>query len=266
MNPASELTQKITNFIKDLAAATDAAARSGEMRAFLSACARFHRYSLNNQILIMMQRPDATQVAGYNRWKDLNRFVRKGEHGIAILAPCTYTKGEGEDAKTQVFFKITHVFDVSQTDGEPLPEPPNWKSPAHLAELDARLIDFARSKNITVTVEAQADGSQGYSDGGAIVLDPSAGTKTLIHEIAHELLHHGDDRKQFTRPEKEIEAEAVAYTVASYFDLPQLACPNYLATFGATAEDITARMHRISRAAQEIINAVEPQEEGQSHE
>jgi len=218
-------------------------------------------------MLIFFANPNATRVAGYNAWKSFNRFVRRGEHGIPILAPCTYTKGEGEEGQTKIFFKITYVFDISQTEGEPLPEPPDWKNPARLADLEARLIDFARSKNITVTIE-KCGNAQGKSTGGAIVLDPTAGTATLIHELAHEILHRDNTRSQTDRQTREIEAESVAYVVASYFDLPQLESPNYLALWEANAEQITARLQRINRAAQEIINSVEPktQEGEKSHE
>jgi antirestriction protein ArdC len=102
--------------------------KSHALTAFLAAAARFHEYSFGNVMLITMQKPDATRVAGFNAWKKLNRFVRKGEKGIVIIAPMRIRpKEHAEDAandEEQAFlrFKAAYVFDVSQTEGEPLPE------------------------------------------------------------------------------------------------------------------------------------------------
>src|SRR5438105_5292083 len=92
----------------------------------LEQAARFHDYSLGNLLLIAFQRPDATRVAGFQTWKSMGRYVRKGEKGIAILAPMTYRRTETDDEGTEQTvvglrgFRVVHVFDVSQTDGEPL--------------------------------------------------------------------------------------------------------------------------------------------------
>src|ERR1017187_339871 len=114
----------------------------------LRAPARFHRYSANNLMLILMQRPDATRVAGFRTWLDLGRHVRKGENGIAILAPCVYGGQTREDQETGerltterrvVGFRVVHVFDVSQTDGDELPSPVTHLEGDSAAELLARL-------------------------------------------------------------------------------------------------------------------------------
>src|SRR5690242_4478341 len=106
-----------------LAAAVEAMADSETFGAWLRARSAFHDYSFNNTLLIVSQRPDATQVAGYRTWQKLGRQVRKGEHGIRILAPCVVKRetDEGEE-RSAMFFRTVSVFDVSQTDGEPLPE------------------------------------------------------------------------------------------------------------------------------------------------
>jgi hypothetical protein len=252
---ASELTKQITARIETLAQATDAAIQSETMRTYLETCARFHTYSPNNVWLILFNMPTASHVAGFNAWHKFNRFVRKGEHGIPILAPCPYKSDEGEN---KIWFKVTYVFDISQTDGEPLPPPPDWKSPGHLYLIDQGLLEFAQTKGIAVKIE-NCGSAQGVSKGGEIILDPTAGTKTLIHELAHELLHKGDDN-HLDHTTKEIEAEATAYAVAAHFGLPDLASPNYIALCGGAAQDITARLHRIIKTASEIINAIEPQE------
>ena len=187
----NELSQSITARIQELAEATDAARMSEEMVRYLEACARFHQYSPFNIWLILMACPYATHVAGYQTWRSLGRYVRKGERGIPILAPIFYREDSGDPDSRQVLtgFRSVYVFDVSQTDGKPLPEPPDWKSPEQNQKLFDRLVEFAKTKGISVSVKKLDREIQGVSLGGSIVVDPCAGTKTLIHEIAHELLH-----------------------------------------------------------------------------
>ena len=192
-NTSVDLKARITKHIQELAEATDAARVSEEMLRYLETCARFHQYSLHNLWLILLSKPDASQVAGFKKWQSMGRCVRRGEHGIPILAPIfsTVTDEDGVELQRLVGFKVVYVFDISQTEGEPLPEPPNWKSPEKNAELQARLLRFAEHKGIQVELEHLGHDIQGVSKGGKVGIDPEAGTKTLIHEIAHELLHHG---------------------------------------------------------------------------
>ena len=188
----------------------------------------------------------------------MGRYVRKGERGIPILAPIfsTITNDKGEEEQRLVGFKVVYVFDVSQTAGEPLPEPPDWKSPEKNAELQERLINFAQSKGIQVQVKSIGRDIQGVSMGGKIILDPQAGTKTLIHEIAHEMLHHVK-HVLTDHTYRELEAESVAYVVARHFGLNGLSSPNYNALHGATADLIMEHLERIRNTAAEIINAIE---------
>jgi hypothetical protein len=205
-----------------------------------------------------MEKPDATMVAGFHKWITMKRFVRKGEHGIAILAPVLVPE-ENEDGiqfEKLVGFKTVYVFDISQTDGEPLPEPPNWKSPEQNALLTKRLMDFAECRGIQVQLKKLTGDIQGVSTGGIIILSPEAGTKTLVHEIAHELLHHKETRLML-HAERELEAEAVAYVVGKHFGLDGLSSPNYVALHGANAEMIMEHMERIRGIAKEIIQALE---------
>ncbi len=100
------------------------------MLRYLDAFSRFHRYSLYNTWLILMNRPDATHVCGFRQWNSFNRFVKKGEVGIPILAPISVKQETEENKEDRLIlrgFKICHVFDVP-TSGEPLPEPPDWKN------------------------------------------------------------------------------------------------------------------------------------------
>lgn len=128
-----ELTDRA---IDQLAADLDAG-RSAALVTYLDTMSRFHRYSLGNQMLIALQRPDATHVAGFHAWKKFDRLVNKGEKGIVILAPVTRVVGSTEEVQPDgstkerqvrriVNAKPVHVFDVSQTRGEPLPEFPRY--------------------------------------------------------------------------------------------------------------------------------------------
>jgi hypothetical protein len=204
-----------------------------------------------------MECPNASMVAGFKKWQSMGRFVRKGELGIPILAPIfkKVDDDEGEEVEKLIGFKVVYVFDITQTDGDPLSEPPDWKSPEKNAELAKLLMDFARSKYIIVEVEDLPGEIQGVSSGGKIILDPEAGTKTLIHEIAHEMLHQVEDSPK-DKTIRELEAESVAYVVAKHFGLEGLSSPNYTALHGATAEMILEHMERIRKSATEIINAL----------
>lgn len=156
-NSSQELSTKLTAHIAELAQATDAARMSEEMMAYLEMCSRFHRYSVQNLWLILMAHPDATHVAGYTRWHAMKRYVLKGEHGIPILAPVIVKVDEdGVPDRKLVGFRVVYVFDASQTAGEPLPEPPNWKSPEQNMLLTERLSQYAERIGITVTVQELA--------------------------------------------------------------------------------------------------------------
>jgi len=124
-------TDKIRQLHETLLTQVQALVDGDDWREFLTVASRFHRYSANNILLILAQRADATRVGGYRCWKALGRQVRKGERGIAILAPCVYrsrpvddaeTDGPSEQARVLRGFRAVHVWDVSQTDGEALPD------------------------------------------------------------------------------------------------------------------------------------------------
>ena len=261
-----ELGAKINEHIEALATATDEALVSSVMGDFLDNCANFHRYSPGNQFLIQCFHPGATRVAGFNDWKTKHkRYVTseaKGK-GIPILAPNIYkTDPDDPDSGHEIRgFRVVYVYDVSLTDGEPLPPVPDWKSPEMDAKLSSRLTGFATEQGIEVEIVEQHGGAQGRSLGGTIQLDPSAGTKTLIHELAHELLHK-TGTGFCSKPSKirELEAESVGYVVATHFGVNGLASPNYIALNGATSEEILAHMKVIRDCATTIISAIEEKE------
>lgn len=255
---ANELHLKIHEHLQELAQATDEAKQSEQMQRYLGFCSKFHSYSLGNIWLIMLAKPEATFVAGFHKWKSMGRWVRKGERGIPILAPVLIKQEDqdGIETKHLVGFKVVYVFDVAQTLGKPLPEPPDWKSPEKNLELNERLIQFAQSHDISVNYKSLRGEAQGVSRGGAIDIDLIAGTKTLVHEIAHELLHKAEEN-QFSRNIKEIEAEAIAYVVCAYYDLKGLNSPNYIANFLNDAAVIHTHLERIRSTAAKIITTID---------
>jgi antirestriction protein ArdC len=195
--------------------------KSEALTRYLSAMGRFHRYSFHNVMLIYTQKREATHVAGFNSWRKLGRYVRKGEKGILILAPMTFKRAEPETAikddeeQTILRFKAAYVFDISQTEGEPLPEfaAVQGDPAGHTAQLKQFALDHA----IEISYSASIAPALGQSSGGKIVLlpglSPAEEFATLAHELAHELLHQGERRTGTTKTLRETEAEAVAFVV-----------------------------------------------------
>ena len=185
---------------------------------YLSVMSRFHRYSVNNTMLIYMQKPDATLVAGYNKWKDqFERHVKKGEHGITIIAPTPYKKKIEEqkldpDTKAPILdkdgkiiteekeieipmFRPVKVFDVSQTDGKPLPELASSLS-GNVPNYEAFMEALRRSAPVPITFEAMAADTDGYfsADHQKIAIRQGMSevqtVSATVHEIAHSKLHN----------------------------------------------------------------------------
>ena len=251
---SNDLLKKVQGYLETLALETDLARKSEEMQRYLDFVARFHQYSPSNIFLIMLAKPEATQVAGFQSWKKMGRYVKKGEKGIPIFAPMIHKEDPDNDNPPKVLsgFRIVYVFDVSQTVGDPLPPVPDWKSPEKNVELNEKLIRFAESKGITVTFKDLPGETQGVSKGGKIEISLNAGTKTLIHEIAHEMMHHGKDGP-IDRDVREMEAESVAYVVSKNFGVDGLCCHKYISLHGISSEIICQDMVRIHQYASEII-------------
>jgi hypothetical protein len=236
--------------------------QSDQLTALLKTMARFHRYSFHNVCLIASQRPDATRVAGFHTWRSLGRFVRKGEKGIVILAPIVGRRSDAdeEDSKRVIGFRAAYVFDVAQTDGEPLPEvatasgDPGARTPALRRAIDARGI---------VIEDADAlDGALGMSCGGRIQivkgLAPAEEFVVLVHEFAHELLHRAADRPA-SRDTRELEAEAVAFVVGEAIGLyVGDAARDYIHLYRGDRDGLLSSLDRIRSAASLILSALEP--------
>ena len=259
---AQDLTAAIDQSIQALAAETDAARQNEAFRLWLTTMSRFYSYSFGNQMLIAFQRPTASHVAGFRRWQSMNRFVRKGEKGIRILAPIIRRKEEEttKDGKTSRIagFRVASVFDIAQTDGEPLPEAPEHDATTGSEDLLPKVEAGIRACGIELVYKAIAGGVQGLSRGGTIEIEQeqtiSAKCGTAVHEWAHEQLHK-NNRGQ-GKQQRELEAEAVAFAVLTHYGM-QPGSQFYLASYGITGEMLSATMQTISTTARQIIERIE---------
>lgn len=243
--------------------------QSATLTRYLAAMARFHRYSFNNIMLIYTQREDASHVAGFHAWRKLGRFVRKGEKGILILAPMIFKRDdtaspETDEQESIVRFKAAYVFDVAQTDGEPLPEfaTVHGDPAGHLE----RLKQFTTDRNITLEYSASIAPARGVSRGGRIALlpdlSPADEFAVLSHEIAHEMLHRGERRTQTDKTVRETEAEAVAFVVCQSIGLETgTAASDYIQLYSGDRETLAASLEFIQQTACEIIAALQPKAE-----
>jgi antirestriction protein ArdC len=255
---------------------------SDDWVAALRFAAKFHRYSFRNQILIATQASErgfeATRVAGYRKWQELGRQVRKGETGLAILAPSRRKteNAEGETEYRLVGFRAIAVFDVSQTDGDPLPETPEFaveltgddappvEPVAGLVEEEGFEFDFGDAG-------PERNGYTSWADRRVVVdasLEPAQAFKTAVHEAAHVLLH---DRDGGDRPDcrglVEVEAESVAFVVSEALGLDAAGYSfGYVAGWAASTDDedpvdaIQKSGDRIVKAAGRILETYERKE------
>ena len=242
-----------------------AAGDSEWLTRYLKMMGHFHNYSFGNLILIVSQFPQATRVAGYRTWlTKFGRQVKKGEKGIRILAPmigkAKDENGNPDDSERRVYgFRIVSVFDVSQTEGDELPDIGSYQGePSEYLE---SLESFVESKGITLKWEAPEGGALGVSLGGTIMVDPSLESPvrfaTLVHEVAHEMLHRSDRREQTDKSLRETEAEAVAFAVCNAVNIESNGhAENYIKLHQGDAEKLRASLDYIREAACEILNAL----------
>lgn len=257
-------TQKISQSVKEL--------RTSEGYTRMLKCmSAFHKYSLNNVIMILMQMPEATQVAGFSTWKKMKRFVKKGEHGIRIFAPLVRkvvrTNADSEEtAATKICgFKLVSVFDISQTDGEPLPEVPLLPDVVGSVDRFEEIMDAFRSvTDYEICCGPVRDGAYGLCNHRDKTITLMKGMSeaqqigTLAHEVAHSLLHALPC--PLDTPTREIEAESVAYMVCAHFGLDTSAFSfEYLASWslGMEDEDFTCRVADLQKTASKIISGIE---------
>ena len=247
-------------------AADLAAGQSRQLKDYLTMLGRFHRYSLANVFLIAMQCPGATHVAGYRAWQGLGRQVRRGEHAIRILAPII-RRTRHEDPKeeeTVVAFRTVGVFDIGQTSGEPLPQFARVRGDP--GKYLRRLEEFIGSRGIVLRHTDAIGSADGFSSGGQIALraglEPATEFSVLAHELAHEMLHQGQEQVATSRMVRETEAEAVAFVVCQAIGLEAgTASSDYIQLYQGSKETLVAALERIQQTAVEIIRAIIPARE-----
>ena len=281
-----EITASIEDGIKELF-------QSESYAQYLQTMSRFHHYSVNNQVLIHMQKPDATLVAGFNKWKNqFGRNVIKGEHGIKIIAPTPFKKKieqEKLDPDTQLpmldadgkiiteektiqipMYKPVTVFDVSQTEGKPLPQLAHDLS-GNVANYDVFMEALRRSSPVPISMEVMGGGMDGYFDlehqdiairkGMSEVQTVSA----VIHEMAHALLHNRtkdteEKTPEISRSTEEVQAESISYAVCAYYGIATGDNSfGYIASWSKdkTLPELRESLEVISRTADGLINDID---------
>ena len=289
-----EITAGIEQGIKELF-------ESDRYRQYLSTMSRFHKYSLNNVMLIHSQRPDATLVAGFNKWKNqFGRHVKKGERGIQILAPVPFKKKVDEvklDPHTKApmldkdgnlvkeekevsvpMFKVVSVFDVSQTDGKPLPVLAHSLS-GDVQQYEVFMEALRRTSPVPIVIAHTDRNVDGFFDLTAqqiTIQDGMSQVQTIcagVHEIAHSKLHNydkmtelADDGVTVLAPEEkdrhteEVEAESISYAVCQYFGIETADNSfGYIASWsqGKELKELRASLETINRTSSELISSIE---------
>ena len=283
-----EITEKLEQGIKELF-------ESEKFKTYLNTMSKFHNYSFNNTMLIAMQKPDATLVAGFKAWqKNFDRHVKKGEKGIRILAPAPYKIKEerdkidpvtqellldkdGNPQKEEVeitipAFRAVSVFDVAQTDGKPIPELAAKELLSDVEGYQDMIRAVEAISPVPIELEEIAGDSKGYYDREAkriaVQENMSEGQtlKTMIHEVAHSKLHskevEQDEQMKKDRNTKEVEAESIAYTVCQHFGVDTSDYSfGYIAGWssGRDTKELRASIDTIRRTASELITGIEEQ-------
>ncbi|WP_254533433.1 ImmA/IrrE family metallo-endopeptidase [Natrinema gelatinilyticum] len=289
-----EMQSTIEAWVGDLLAEVTEAISSDEFQRWLDIQSRFHDYSHRNTLLITKQCPHATRVAGYRTWQEeFDRHVQEGESAIWIWAPiitkrcpkcenspnyhevsdCDYNETPPKEwSKGLVGFRPAPVFDISQTDGEPLPEL-ETAATGEAGDLLPALLEAADRLGVDVEVVPEREWSHGDTNGVCQYRPKSSRERplvevcerensaslavTLVHEYAHALLHSDID-DETERSKRELEAESVAYIVGRYFGLDTSGSAFYLAAWESDEpETIFDRLERISATAEELIDTVD---------
>jgi len=278
--------KKIDAVMRQLKAGVEGIVDSEQFRLFLTTMSKFHDYSIGNQILIMIQRPAATRVAGFNTWKDMGRWVKAGAKGIAILAPIFPPRatcpqcgtrlpkearfcpkcGETVEIEIEVsprYFKVVYVFDISQTEGDPLPE---FEVPTLTGEanegLFSDLLDNMKQRGINVDFEPKPDLDpeiKGYYSHSGIWIRPNEPRaqqlKTLLHEVAH---YYSEGVFRIPRQDAETIAESAAFVVGAHygFDTGVRSFP-YVALWAQDRKVLDNNLGSIRSVATTILQGLE---------
>jgi len=259
--------ERVTAALATLEQGIDGILDSASFAAYLAIMAKFHHYSAGNVLLIHLQNADASQVAGYQRWKQLGRQVKFGEKGIKILVPHARKVSDEETGEEQVIvrsFGLGTVFDISQTEGKPLPEPPvaqeiRESSDAGVA-LFGHLLRFVEGEGITVTREALEHGHGYYAPTRRRIalgshLTGDQRTKTLAHEAAHFVADH---RGWINREDAETVAESAAFVVLNHYGIDASSYTfAYVAIWAQNRSVFKRNLDAIQRTAHALIAGIE---------
>ena len=280
-----EITEQLEKGVEELFT-------SENYKTYLNTMSKFHTYSFNNTVLIAMQKPDASLVAGYDAWqKNFNRAVKKGEHGIRIIAPVEVkdkrTVGRIDpDTKEPILdengkqildevtvqstrFRVTTVFDVSQTEGDPLPQLGVEELTGDVKDFDAFMEAIREVSPVPIRFDDIESGAKGYYslDAKEIVIQKGMSEqqtmKTVIHETAHAILHDRDVMKEQgiekDKLTREVEAESVAYTVCQHFGIDTSDYSfGYIAGWSSSMEmkELKSSMDTIRKTSADIIGKI----------
>ena len=243
------------------------AGHSDALTAYLDAMSRFHNYSFGNILEIARQRPTAIRVAGFCTWTQLGRKVKKGEKGIRILAPIVGTKRKKDEetakdinrknTRVLIGFHNAYVFDVEQTEGAELPA--LREITGTVGENCDRLISFIEGQGIELSFSEKIAPALGMSYGGKIVILPGQPEaeefSTLVHELAHEMLH----RAATTKVVRETEAEAIAFVIGKAVGLQTgSASADYIQLYKGNASLLAESLEVIQQTSGIILAALKP--------
>lgn len=269
----------ITGLNQHLKEGIKAYLNSENYKKFLTKMSQFNQYSSRNLRLILAQKPDASYLAPYNTWKKFDRHVKRGEKALSVIIPVTYVKKDQQghpildkDGKpeTGLTFRLKPTtFDVSQTEGKAMPKAAEVKE--QLTDLDyanlyRALMSIAKTNNVSVRFEEMERSTFGYYNPteNQIVLrsnemNKSQIIKTFLHETAHSELHHNDNsqQEQLTKSTAELQAESVAYVVASYYGIDTADYSfDYLAGWSndkETLADLEAQLDIVQQEAKSLM-------------
>lgn len=264
MADIKEITKKLEDGVK-------AVFESDKYKQYLDFMRKFHDYSVNNCILIMMQKPDASLVAGYRAWQTkFGRFVKKGEKAIQIIAPVPHKikkEVDGEEKEIDwTSYRAVPVFDVSQTDGEELPQGVCQTLEADVKDFDTLIKKLEAVSPLPVSyepIQGSAKGFCSFMDGKVVVKEGMSQlqtVKTLIHEISHAMLHGKDgEEHKADKNTREVQAESVAYCVCQMLGLDTSDYSfGYVAGWSGdkNVKELNASLETIRKTANEIMGAI----------
>ena len=247
------------------------AGHSDALTAYLDAMSRFHNYSFGNILEIARQRPDATRVAGLYAWNQLGRKVMKGQKGIRILAPIIGIKRKKDEeaerditkqnTRVLVGFRNAYVFDVTQTEGAELPSMREMRG--SVGDNRDRLVSFIEAQGIELVFTEKIAPALGMSYGGKIAIFPGQSEaeefSTLVHELAHEMLHKAERRTTTTKVVRETEAEAIAFVIGKAVGLETgSASADYIHLYHGNASLLAESLEVIQQTSGVILAALQP--------